>query len=117
MSSFANTELFQIDCAPVYGNEKEIGDALQQLFAEGVVKREDLFITSKVFNNMHKERVRASVEKTLSDLRVEYLDLLLVHWPIMFRDEAMPAPARNQDGTPAAEVPLLLTITLQAGHR
>jgi diketogulonate reductase-like aldo/keto reductase len=92
------------DCAPVYGNEKEIGDALHQLFAEGVVKREDLFITSKVFNNMHKERVRKSVEKTLNDLRLDSLDLLLVHWPIMFQDEEMPTPSRNRDGTPAAEL-------------
>jgi diketogulonate reductase-like aldo/keto reductase len=69
-----------IDCAAVYGNEKEIGGALAKLFAEGVVKREELWITSKVWNDSH-ERVAESCRKTLSDLQLNYLDLYLVHWP------------------------------------
>lgn len=69
-----------IDCAAVYGNEKEIGSALKRLFDEGVVKREDLWITSKVWNSMHHD-VRGSFEKTCRDLGVDYLDLFLVHWP------------------------------------
>lgn len=69
-----------LDCASVYGNEKEIGDTLKKLFAEGVVKREDLWITSKVWNNMHHD-VIGSCQRSMADLGVDYLDLYLVHWP------------------------------------
>ncbi len=69
-----------IDCASVYGNEKEIGFALKELFEEGVVKREDLWITSKVWNNMHNH-VLESCKKSLEDLQLDYVDLYLVHWP------------------------------------
>jgi alcohol dehydrogenase (NADP+) len=69
-----------LDCASVYGNEKEIGAVLREVFAEGTVKREDLWITSKVWNNMHKD-VIGSCEKSMKDLGLDYLDLYLVHWP------------------------------------
>ena len=69
-----------LDCAAIYGNEKEIGQALAKLFAEGVVKREELWITSKVWNNKHSD-VRGSCQQSLSDLQLDYLDLFLVHWP------------------------------------
>jgi alcohol dehydrogenase (NADP+) len=69
-----------IDCASVYGNEKEIGVVLSNLFAAGVIKRSDLWITSKVWNNMH-EKVVESCRQSLADLRLDYLDLYLVHWP------------------------------------
>lgn len=69
-----------LDCASIYGNEKEIGNTLKELFAEGVVKREDLWITSKVWNNMHGD-VIGSCQRSMTDLGVDYLDLYLVHWP------------------------------------
>lgn len=70
-----------IDCASVYGNEHLIGQSLQAVMEEGL-KREELFVTSKVWNNMHGEGdVLRSCEKTLKDLRLDYLDLYLVHWP------------------------------------
>lgn len=69
-----------IDCASVYSNEKEIGNALKELFAEGVVSREDLWITSKVWNDKHNEVIE-SCQQTLADLQLDYLDLYLVHWP------------------------------------
>lgn len=70
-----------IDCASVYGNEHLIGPALRNAMAAGV-KREDLWITSKVWNDMHGEGdVLLSCAKTLKDLQLDYLDLYLVHWP------------------------------------
>lgn len=69
-----------IDCASVYQNEDQIGDVLKRIFAETDIKREELFVTSKVWNDMHKEVVK-SCEKSLKDLQLDYLDLYLVHWP------------------------------------
>ena len=70
-----------IDCAAVYGNEHLIGGSLQKAI-EGGIKREDLFVTSKVWNNMHGDGdVLLSVAKTLRDLRLDYLDMFLVHGP------------------------------------
>ena len=69
-----------IDCAAVYGNEKEIGQAIKELIDEGTVTREELWITSKVWNDSH-DRVIAACEQSLSDLGLDYLDLYLVHWP------------------------------------
>ncbi|UPQ98615.1 NADP-dependent oxidoreductase [Chloropicon primus] len=72
-----------IDCAEYYANEHEIGQALQIVFAEGVVKREDVFLTSKLWNNHHgRESVKPAVQKILRDLKVNHLDLLLIHWPV-----------------------------------
>lgn len=67
------------DCASVYGNEDRIGASLQELFREGL-RREEIWVTSKVWNDKHDD-VIASCEKTLADLRLDYLDLYLVHWP------------------------------------
>jgi alcohol dehydrogenase (NADP+) len=69
-----------IDCASVYGNEKEIGVSLIEVLDSGAVKREELWITSKVWNDMHDD-VRTSCLKSIKDLQVDYLDLYLVHWP------------------------------------
>ncbi|HPD45257.1 MAG TPA: aldo/keto reductase [Anaerohalosphaeraceae bacterium] len=71
-----------IDCASVYGNEPQIGAVLQEVLDSGAVKREDLWITSKVWNDMHgKGDVLLSCARSLRDLRLDYLDLYLVHWP------------------------------------
>ncbi len=69
------------DCASVYGNEPEVGAALQAVIAGGV-KREHIWITSKLWNDKHAEDdVIASCRRSLADLRLDYLDLYLVHWP------------------------------------
>jgi diketogulonate reductase-like aldo/keto reductase len=69
------------DCAAVYRNEKEIGEALRQVIGSGIA-REDLWITSKLWNDKHHEDdVVAACEESLRDLQLEYLDLYLVHWP------------------------------------
>lgn len=70
-----------IDCASVYGNEHLIGPVLQEVMQAGV-KREELWITSKIWNDMHGDGdVLLSCAKTLKDLKLETLDLYLVHWP------------------------------------
>ena len=69
-----------IDCASVYGNEKNIGNVLNEILNSGFLKREDLWITSKVWNDMH-DNVIESCKQSLSDLKLDYLDLYLVHWP------------------------------------
>jgi alcohol dehydrogenase (NADP+) len=69
------------DCASVYGNERQIGYALQQVLRSGI-KREQLWVTSKLWNDKHQESdVIPSCRQSLSDLRLDYLDLYLVHWP------------------------------------
>jgi len=72
-----------LDCALLYGNEAEIGQALRDAFSDGDVTRRDLFITSKLWGNAHgRERVRPALQQSLKDLGLDYLDLYLIHWPI-----------------------------------
>jgi alcohol dehydrogenase (NADP+) len=69
-----------IDCASVYGNEKNIGEVFSGIFKNGFLNRDSLWITSKVWNDMH-DKVEVSCRKSLKDLQLDYLDLYLVHWP------------------------------------
>jgi len=71
-----------IDCAMVYRNEKEIGQAIKETLDEGIVTRKELWITSKLWNDKHAEEdVIPTCQQTLKDLQLDYLDLYLVHWP------------------------------------
>lgn len=70
-----------IDCASIYENEHLIGESLEEVM-EGGIKREELWITSKLWNDMHGEGdVLKSCKKSLNDLKLDYLDLYLTHWP------------------------------------
>lgn len=85
-----------IDCAAIYGNEKEIGQAFGKAFGGGKVKREDVFVTSKLWNTEHHpDNVEKACRKTLKDLQLEYLDLYLIHWGIAFQPNGDPEPIRD----------------------
>lgn len=75
-----------IDCAFIYGNEKEIGEAISECISKGLVKREDLWVTSKLWNDSHaKKDVLPALRRTLADLQLDYLDLYLIHWPVAIK--------------------------------
>lgn len=81
-----------IDCAAIYGNETEVGEGL---LASGV-DREQIFITSKLWNTEHEEAsVEPACRKTLKDLGVEYLDLYLIHWPVCLKKGHSMPPGPN----------------------
>lgn len=91
-----------IDCASVYQNEKEIGTSIERLLTEAVVQRDELFVVSKVWNDMHGAgQVIASCEKSLSDLKLDYLDLYLMHWPFPnYHAPRCDGDSRNPDSRP-----------------
>ncbi len=89
-----------IDCASAYGNEKEIGEVLQKNFRDGTVKREDLIVMSKLWNDKHRE-VEASCDKTLADLQLDYLDVYFIHWPFPnYHAPFCDVDSRNPDSKP-----------------
>ncbi len=89
-----------IDCAAVYGNEAEIGTAIQEIIAEGAVAREDLWITSKLWNDQHDNVIEAC-KKSMADLKVDYLDLYLVHWPFPnFHAKGVSVESRDPNAKP-----------------
>lgn len=88
------------DCAACYGNEDQIGQVFQDAFDEGVVERSELFIMTKVWNDMH-ERVEESCRKSISDLKCDYIDLFFIHWPFPnYHAPGCDVDSRNPDSKP-----------------
>eukprot|EP00592_Proboscia_alata_P011157 CAMPEP_0194365542 /NCGR_PEP_ID=MMETSP0174-20130528/13611_1 /TAXON_ID=216777 /ORGANISM="Proboscia alata, Strain PI-D3" /LENGTH=339 /DNA_ID=CAMNT_0039140301 /DNA_START=47 /DNA_END=1066 /DNA_ORIENTATION=- len=82
------------DLAHVYGNEKEIGQAFKNAFEEGLIKREDMFITGKLWNSDHDEEiVPQACAHSLSNLGIDYFDLYLVHFPVAWKHTGLDTPS------------------------
>lgn len=89
-----------IDCAAVYQNEDKIGRVLHRAIQEGIVAREELFITSKVWNDKHNDVIN-SCKKSLKDLQLDYIDLYFVHWPFPnYHAPGCDGDSRNPDSKP-----------------
>ncbi len=98
------------DCAEVYGNEEQIGRALQQILKSGVT-RGDLWINSKVWNNHHKpEDVIAACERSLENLQLDHIDLYFVHWPFPnFHPPGCTVDSRSPDARPYVHADFMKT--------
>ena len=105
-----------LDSACDYGNEAQVGEGIAAALRDGDCKREDLWVTSKLWNTYHHPRhVRAAIERSLRDLRLDYLDLYLIHFPIAqefvpFEERYPPGwlfdPSQPQLGMKTQKVPL-----------
>ncbi len=88
------------DCAACYGNEHQIGEVFKAAFDEGVVERKDLYIMTKVWNDMH-ERVEESCRKSIADLQCDYIDMFFIHWPFPnYHAPGCDVDSRNPDSKP-----------------
>jgi len=88
----------QLDASERYGNEKEVGEAIQDVFNAGKIKREEVFMATKLWYNNHRpERVKPAFEASLKKLQLDYVDLYLIHTPFAFQpgDEQDPRDANG----------------------
>lgn len=119
-----------LDCACDYGNEIEVGAGIRTALSEGLCTRDDLWVTSKLWNTYHRaEHVRPACEKSLQDLGLDYLDLYLIHFPIATRyvpieeryppewvaDPNAPEPRMEVDAVPLAETWGAMEQLVEAG--
>ncbi len=91
-----------IDCAAVYANEPLIGQTFREVLSSGLVKREELWVTSKLWNDKHAEEdVIPACKQSLKDLQLDYLDLYLIHWPFPnHHDPGVDVNARDPHAVP-----------------
>jgi diketogulonate reductase-like aldo/keto reductase len=86
-----------IDEAWIYDNEEEVGQAFREVFAEGRIKREDVFVTSKLWNCFHRPNlVKKGCQESLKKLGLDYVDLYLMHFPVSFKPGVKEALKENQ---------------------
>lgn len=114
-----------LDCACDYGNEAEVGDGIRAALADKLCRRDELWVTSKLWNTYHAPgHVRPAVERSLKDLGLDYLDLYLIHFPIAqafvpFEDRYPPGwffdPVKPAEGMRFAPVPLAETWAAMEG--
>ena len=96
-----------LDCAAVYANQVQVGRGIKKALDEKICTREELWITSKLWNSFHlPEHVKPALQRTLNDLGLDYIDLYLVHWP---------APVKYVD--PAEQYPITFGHTYKAGEK
>ncbi len=106
-----------LDCAERYRNESAVGEAMQEVFAAGAIRREDVFVTTKLWNSNHRpERVRPAFEASLQRLQVDEADCYLIHTPYAFQpgDEQDP---RDKDGQVIYDKGVTLAETWHAMER
>jgi diketogulonate reductase-like aldo/keto reductase len=100
-----------IDCAYGYGNEDEVGKGLKYGLEELKIPREEIFVTSKLWNTFHNpEDVEPVFQKSLKALGLDYLDLYLIHWPVAFKRGEDNFP-KNPDGSVKYDVDIHPTTT------
>ena len=112
-----------LDCAERYRNEAAVGDAIREMFDAGTVQREDLFVTTKLWNTNHRpERVRPAFDASLNRLQIDYADCYLIHTPFAFRpgDDQDPRDENGQviydDGVTLAETWAAMEALVDDGH-
>jgi alcohol dehydrogenase (NADP+) len=98
-----------IDCAWIYLNEEQVGRAVRESLTEGVLTREELFVTSKLWNSFHDPAdVEPGCRESLAKLGLDYVDLYLMHWPMAYPRSVM-MPESREDFVPLSELPLATT--------
>jgi diketogulonate reductase-like aldo/keto reductase len=104
----------QFDCAERYRNEKEVGEAMKEVLGEGKIRREELFVGTKLWNNNHRpERVKTAFEASLKKLQLDYVDLYLIHTPFAFKPGEEQDP-RDENGKVIYDEGLTLLDTWRA---
>jgi alcohol dehydrogenase (NADP+) len=106
-----------LDCAERYRNEEEVGDAIQEAFKAGTLRREDLFVTTKLWNTNHRpERVKPAFDASRRRLQLDYIDCYLIHTPFAFQPGDEPDP-RDERGRVIYDSGVTLVDTWRALER